>query len=248
MSLNQGSAAPAASSKRTTFAAVLGRWVVILLFAGTVAGNVWQYKENMRLQADLDNADQHLSKRAALLNQQIEINKQLMAKVSEITTAAAGLVEAYEKRDATQRQAAIEDEKVQRIIAERVAAANAAKSTPAPAAPVRKQVAATPYVPPPQPELPIAAIHRALKTKIDHFYKAKRNTGSGRTLVFEVDVDYGEPREIVGWGGRYEVKGDVMFQYYDSVWGGSFSRGTGKFTAELQVSGGGARVLDFKAY
>jgi len=93
---------------------------------------------------------------------------------------------------------------------------------------------------------PLERIEKAIRFRADQYYKSQRQTGSGRTLVYDLDYELEDPTPVPGWSGRYEVKGKCLFQYYDSVWGGSFSNGTGTFTAQVEVSATGAvKLVDF---
>lgn len=263
MILNQDTKAPITSRPNSGAGAVIGRWLVILIFAGAVGLNVWQYKERVHSEAEIKQAEEDLAEARALLREQVAINTTMAAKFQDVTSAAAQLMKAYDKRDETQRAAVIAQQNHQRAIAAAseqynhsrpvpVAAATApapraARTVPAPS----RQVPHThPYATPAAAtqSAPVDRIQAALKPKIERFYKTQRRTGSGSTLVFEVFTEYGEPRQIPGWEGRYEVKGEVSFQYYDSVWGGSFSRSSGTFTAEVRVNGYNVEVLELKAY
>lgn len=256
MILNQGSTAPVPAPKRSNVAAIVGRWVVILLFAGTVAGNVWQYKERQRLQFGIEMVKEALAmyqqdltkERATTSELREKIHQQLMDQLAKLASERSIRVAQSSEQYNHSRPVPIASAPAPAVRPAPVAA----QPTTATARPVSSSQPARVTVVNPslsgQPQNESERIQRALKPKIDHFYKAKRNTGSGATLVFEVDVDYEEPRQIPGWAGRYEVKGQVMFQYYDSVWGGSFSRGTGTFTAEVKVEGTRVEVLELKAY
>lgn len=92
-----------------------------------------------------------------------------------------------------------------------------------------------------------ANLDEVVLRRVRRYYEAQRTNGSGHSLVFEVNADIEERRQVPGWSGRYEVSGVAWFQYYDSVWGGSFSRHSGQWTATVEMSGGAARVVDLQA-
>ncbi|MCR6654903.1 MAG: hypothetical protein NVV63_03595 [Opitutus sp.] len=128
-----------------------------------------------------------------------------------------------------------------------------AERRPAPAAtptvtrqPVVKRVEPTPPQVWQQPGPPVQLIHSTARRRAETYCETQRKAGSGSTLVFDTRVDFiGEPREVPGWTGRYEVAGEVSFKYYDSIWGGSFSSDHLYFTAQVEVNGRAAKIVDF---
>lgn len=93
--------------------------------------------------------------------------------------------------------------------------------------------------------LPVERIRSEVSRRAERFYKTEHVNGTGNTLVFDFNVDLEEPRARQGWVGRYEVTGVAWYQVYDSIWGGAFSTKREFFSAEVEVSGGAIRVLDF---
>jgi hypothetical protein len=91
-------------------------------------------------------------------------------------------------------------------------------------------------------------ITRAVETAAQRYYGDGRKNGSGQTMVFGLTIDLDEPHAVPGWTNRYEVKGESHYNYYDSIWGGSFTSSRGSFTAQVEQSpSGGLKVVDFTA-
>lgn len=92
---------------------------------------------------------------------------------------------------------------------------------------------------------PVDLIQSTVQRRAKSFCEDQRRGVSG-SLVFGVRVDYiGEPREVPGWGGRYEVAGEVSYNFYHSTWGGSFGSERQYFTAQVEVLGKAAKIVDF---
>lgn len=246
MILNQDTKAPIPPRPKSAAGAVIGRWLVILLFAGVVGLNVWQYRERLRLDFEKGELRDELAASNEMATQHAERILRLKQTHDKMRVEYEELFDLYERRDQARKIAAASQQyEAPRHVAT-TRAPVAPPPTARPSAPVRRPSVQA-YTPPPVQTVSADKIHDALRPKVDRFYKAKRHNGSGSTLVFEVEAEYGEPREVPGWSGRYEVKGEVFFQYYDSIWGGSFSRGTGTFTAQVRAEGGRIEVLELDA-
>jgi hypothetical protein len=96
--------------------------------------------------------------------------------------------------------------------------------------------------PPPPPD---RAVLDAVSRHATRYFKTRHTNGSGATLVFDLSVDLDGVRVVPGWEGRYEVTGVCAYQFYDSIWGGSFRGATHHFSADVETKRGRATVTGF---
>lgn len=103
-----------------------------------------------------------------------------------------------------------------------------------------RSVVPVPRPPAAKPAVPSAAL-AAVRRHAEKYFRDGRKNGSGQTLVFNLQIDLEEPREVPGWTGRYEVKGEAAYSYYESIKGGAFSSASRSFTCQVE----NGRVVDF---
>lgn len=89
------------------------------------------------------------------------------------------------------------------------------------------------------------SIEAALRRHAERHFETSKRAGSGRTLVFEVKTDIAEIKPVVGWPAHADATGTSWFQYYDSVWGGSFSSYQATWRARVDSSSGRTKVVSF---
>jgi len=222
--------------------------ILCIAVVASGAGNIWQW-QRARLTADkfdalaktYEDALQTHSKSAeftatamARLQTMDEQRDKLSDKVvagyeraKELIAAKDEYIAALEGQSAS-LQAEIQELKKPRISVVRQSAAPTVRRASSPA--VRTAAA---------PDL--SSVLAVVRRHADRHFSDGRKNGSGQTLVFALDVDLDSPREVPGWTGRYEVAGQVSYNYYDSIWGGSFSSERRRFTAQVE----GGRVVDF---
>lgn len=94
--------------------------------------------------------------------------------------------------------------------------------------------------------VPESSITAAVRARVKRWCEAERRNGSGATLVFEVETEIETTRPVRGWDGRFEVTGVAHYQYYDSIWGGSFSAKVRPFRCLVETRTGAPRVTEIE--
>lgn len=160
----------------------------------------------------------------------IKAEQAALAKAERAGNERKAMVEAARARDEEQRKA------TRATREQAVAAAVEAKRTEIA---IARSVAA---------ETPARALgddperlYALVRARAKRYYEAERRNGSGATLLFGINYEFDEPRPVPGWTERFEITGVAHYQFYDSVWGGSFSSHVGYFSAVIARG----RVIDF---
>lgn len=90
------------------------------------------------------------------------------------------------------------------------------------------------------------AIKEAAKHKADHYFRYEYIAFMTGVVIERLDLDLGSPREVSGWGGRFEVEGKCGMEYYDSVNVTLDKTVAGDFTVTVEWDGTEAKVVDFQ--
>ena len=219
--------------------------ILLLVFAllASGAGNLVQWQQNRvwgdKYQTALiawtkDIADH--AEKLKLLHQPSADDKakiaDLQKELAESEKVQAAYLEQNEKLAATIHRTLINLSSRQAVISD---------PPPAPVATVLRRAAYNPPLPPAPPTVDLSRVSAAVQRQAEQYYSDGRKNGSGQTLVFGLAIELDEPRAVPGWTNRYEVKGSAHYNYYDSIWGGSFTSERRRFTAQVE----GSRVVDF---
>ena len=118
-----------------------------------------------------------------------------------------------------------------------------ANSTPAPSAPATPAPASPAVAPSADPVKDHEAVAAA---HVRRYYKFVHRSGANSISVTETDLDIDDTEAVTGWTNRYRTTGKVYLEIYDSIGGGSFRRGSGKFEVLTeQKPGERIKVIDF---
>lgn len=89
-------------------------------------------------------------------------------------------------------------------------------------------------------------IEPAVRARAENYIRDGRRSGSGSTLVFNLRIELGDITAVAGWADRWSCEGVAYYNYYDSVWGGSFSSRETRFSCEVRRNANGRiEVTDF---
>lgn len=138
-------------------------------------------------------------------------------------------------------------------------AADLVQTTPVPAAPETDTSSPPPAAPAPStpaPSEPPSTVAVSADPVKDHeavaaahvrrYYKFVHRSGANSSTVTETDLEIDDTEAVTGWTNRYRTTGKVYLEIYDSIGGGSFRRGSGKFEVLTeQKPGERIKVIDF---
>lgn len=203
-----------------------------LLLGGSLASNAWQLSQSARLRSEVAARDAELSEAQQALRQlRAESGREIERLKSEVAS-----------RDSAMQQAVAQRSVPQTTITVSQAAAKSFTSTPTGGRTQQAEV----YAPrsaemesTPSPDV----IKEAVRKRAKRYFTTEKRSGSGSTLVLGGEIEVNEPRARPGWSNRYEVTGEVTYQYYDSATH-SYSNHRAFFTTEVEAFGGAVRVLD----
>lgn len=74
----------------------------------------------------------------------------------------------------------------------------------------------------------IAKHAAAAQTRATNYFRYEFQIGSNSITVTSLNFEFGTPKPVAGWDGRYETQGKAFLEFYDSK-GGSFQRTTSTF-------------------
>jgi hypothetical protein len=83
---------------------------------------------------------------------------------------------------------------------------------------------------------------------IQYFRFEFEPSGTSRIYSLDVSVNADDPEPWAGIPGRYTVKGKGFFVYYGSRGYSGFDRATKEFTAFIDVTQYGTKVVDFRTW
>jgi len=220
--------------------------VLCTLIGGSLATNAWQYHRITIKNAALDASYKTLDMVEERMNESTKQTQEFAAKTTAVLAEGKSALDRVGEENARKAELIAALEKENAALRQMY---EASKETPRAGIkpPVTQRTSSSSATPPTheQVQLPSARIHEVVRKRATEYYKTVRRNGSGSTLVFDLDFDLADPREVPGWTGRYEVEGRCWYQFYDSIWGGSFSGARGTFSAAVEVRGGAIKLVDF---